>query len=114
MLGAVPDRYRAGAAVDGSALDVYFAMARGSAERAPLRMTKWFDTNYHYIVPEIGDTTEFRLERQQAGGRGPGGEGTGADHAPGVARAGHVPPALAECARQFRGLLAVESVGRRA
>ncbi len=61
LLGAVPDRYRAGAAVDGSSLDVYFAMARGSAQRAPLRMTKWFDTNYHYIVPEIGEATEFRL-----------------------------------------------------
>jgi 5-methyltetrahydropteroyltriglutamate--homocysteine methyltransferase len=61
LLGAVPDRYRAGAGGDGSALDVYFAMARGTDERAPLRMTKWFDTNYHYLVPEIGETTEFRL-----------------------------------------------------
>jgi 5-methyltetrahydropteroyltriglutamate--homocysteine methyltransferase len=54
MVGAVPERY-------GSGLDGYFAMARGTAGLAPLRMTKWFDTNYHYIVPEISDSTEFRL-----------------------------------------------------
>lgn len=38
-------------------LDEEFTLARGNAERAPLEMTKWFDTNYHYIVPEIGDDT---------------------------------------------------------
>jgi 5-methyltetrahydropteroyltriglutamate--homocysteine methyltransferase len=52
MLGAVPPRYR-------DAADPYFAMARGDAGHAPLRMTKWFDTNYHYIVPEIDDRTPF-------------------------------------------------------
>lgn len=31
----------------------YFALARGSADAAPLEMTKWFDTNYHYLVPEL-------------------------------------------------------------
>ncbi|AYG02306.1 5-methyltetrahydropteroyltriglutamate--homocysteine S-methyltransferase [Gryllotalpicola protaetiae] len=39
----------------------YFALARGDASRAPLEMTKWFDSNYHYLVPEIGPETEFRL-----------------------------------------------------
>lgn len=35
-------------------LDEEFALARGNSERAPLEMTKWFDTNYHYLVPEVG------------------------------------------------------------
>jgi 5-methyltetrahydropteroyltriglutamate--homocysteine methyltransferase len=34
-------------------LDAYFAAARGSADTPALEMTKWFDTNYHYIVPEL-------------------------------------------------------------
>jgi 5-methyltetrahydropteroyltriglutamate--homocysteine methyltransferase len=55
LLGAVPERYRA-------ADDPYFAMARGTEGLAPLRMTKWFDTNYHYIVPEIGPGTVFKLD----------------------------------------------------
>jgi 5-methyltetrahydropteroyltriglutamate--homocysteine methyltransferase len=55
LLGAVPDRYR-------DQPDPYFAMARGNAAVAPLRMTKWFNTNYHYIVPEIGPDTSFRLD----------------------------------------------------
>ncbi len=53
-LGAVPPRYDwDGEQVD---LDTYFAMARGdSGERSvtAMEMTKWFDTNYHYIVPEL-------------------------------------------------------------
>jgi 5-methyltetrahydropteroyltriglutamate--homocysteine methyltransferase len=55
LLGAVPSRYR-------DAADPYFAMARGTEGLAPLRMTKWFDTNYHYIVPEIGPDTVFKLD----------------------------------------------------
>ncbi|GAA3142329.1 hypothetical protein GCM10010466_36590 [Planomonospora alba] len=42
LLGAVPDRHRAG-----TDEDTCFAMARGTDGVAPLRMTKWFDTNYH-------------------------------------------------------------------
>ncbi|MBB5872934.1 5-methyltetrahydropteroyltriglutamate--homocysteine methyltransferase [Allocatelliglobosispora scoriae] len=57
LLGAVPARYRA--LPPG---DAYFAMARGTQGVAPLRMTKWFDTNYHYIVPEIDATSPFRLD----------------------------------------------------
>ncbi|WP_066934739.1 5-methyltetrahydropteroyltriglutamate--homocysteine S-methyltransferase [Microtetraspora fusca] len=56
LFDAVPERYR-GLPPE----DAYFAMARGAAGIAPLRMTKWFDTNYHYIVPEIGPDTAFRL-----------------------------------------------------
>ncbi|GGO20208.1 5-methyltetrahydropteroyltriglutamate--homocysteine S-methyltransferase [Microbispora bryophytorum] len=57
LLGAVPGRYR-----HDDDLATYFAMARGAEGIAPLRMTKWFDTNYHYIVPEIGPDTVFSLD----------------------------------------------------
>lgn len=57
LLGALPPRV-AGIADD---LDRYFAAARGNADVTPLEMTKWFDTNYHYLVPEIGPDTKFEL-----------------------------------------------------
>jgi 5-methyltetrahydropteroyltriglutamate--homocysteine methyltransferase len=57
MVGALPARV-AGIADD---LDRYFAAARGTDEIAPLEMTKWFDTNYHYLVPEVGSDTRFAL-----------------------------------------------------
>ncbi|MFM1727013.1 5-methyltetrahydropteroyltriglutamate--homocysteine S-methyltransferase [Prescottella soli] len=57
MLGALPERV-AGIADE---LDRYFAAARGNADVAPLEMTKWFDTNYHYLVPEITPATTFTL-----------------------------------------------------
>lgn len=60
MVGAVPERHRA--AVDADATDGYFAMARGTQEVAPLEMTKWFDTNYHYLVPELGPGTVFTAD----------------------------------------------------
>ncbi|UZF43006.1 5-methyltetrahydropteroyltriglutamate--homocysteine S-methyltransferase [Rhodococcus rhodochrous] len=58
MLGALPARV-AGIADD---LDRYFAAARGTDDITPLEMTKWFDTNYHYLVPEIGPDTVFELD----------------------------------------------------
>nr|WP_217169801.1 5-methyltetrahydropteroyltriglutamate--homocysteine S-methyltransferase [Streptomyces sp. AC512_CC834] len=60
MVGAVPERHRDAVAAD--ALDGYFAMARGTQDVAPLEMTKWFDTNYHYLVPELGPDTEFTAD----------------------------------------------------
>ncbi len=60
MVGAIPDRHRA--AVDADATDGYFAMARGTQDTAPLEMTKWFDTNYHYLVPELGPDTVFTAD----------------------------------------------------
>ncbi|MBX9638954.1 MAG: 5-methyltetrahydropteroyltriglutamate--homocysteine S-methyltransferase [Mycobacteriaceae bacterium] len=57
LLGALPARI--GGISD--ELDRYFAAARGNADVAPLEMTKWFDTNYHYLVPEIGPSTRFSL-----------------------------------------------------
>lgn len=56
LVDAVPERYR-----QLTGLDRYFAMARGVQDVPPLEMTKWFDTNYHYIVPELGTGTRFRL-----------------------------------------------------
>ncbi|GAA3487094.1 5-methyltetrahydropteroyltriglutamate--homocysteine S-methyltransferase [Streptomyces cremeus] len=63
MVGAVPARHRA--AVDADPLDGYFAMARGNQDVAPLEMTKWFDTNYHYLVPELGPDTVFTADSSQ-------------------------------------------------
>ncbi|MGW1126032.1 5-methyltetrahydropteroyltriglutamate--homocysteine S-methyltransferase [Streptomyces sp. NPDC002526] len=60
MVGAIPERHREAVAAD--ALDGYFAMARGTQDVAPLEMTKWFDTNYHYLVPELGPGTVFTAD----------------------------------------------------
>ena len=59
LVGAVPERFGASSGGD---LDLLFAMARGSADAQPLEMTKWFDTNYHYLVPELGPGTRFQLQ----------------------------------------------------
>lgn len=63
-LGAIPSRY-AEIAKTKSALDLYFAMARGSQKDGQdvvaMEMTKWFDTNYHYIVPEFTKNQSFHL-----------------------------------------------------
>lgn len=64
MVGAIPERFR----WDGGLVDhpLYFAMARGSLGEHPaaaLDMTKWFDTNYHYLAPELSADQPFRLTR---------------------------------------------------
>ena len=56
LLGAIPPRF---AGREG--LDLYFALARGDDKVGPAEMTKWFDTNYHYLVPEIGPDTPLRF-----------------------------------------------------
>ncbi|MDE0572051.1 5-methyltetrahydropteroyltriglutamate--homocysteine S-methyltransferase [Demequina sp. B12] len=60
--GAIPARFAdlrdANGGVD---LAGYSTIARGQGDKAPLEMTKWFDSNYHYLVPEIGPNTEFSL-----------------------------------------------------
>ncbi|WP_442944078.1 5-methyltetrahydropteroyltriglutamate--homocysteine S-methyltransferase [Nocardia sp. NBC_00508] len=61
LLGALPPRV-AGIA---DPLDRYFAAARGTDTVEPLEMTKWFDTNYHYLVPEIGPDTAFSLHPEK-------------------------------------------------
>ena len=61
-VGAIPERF-SGLADEHGAVDLagYFTIARGEGDRAPLEMTKWFDSNYHYLVPEIGPETKFQL-----------------------------------------------------
>lgn len=61
-VGAIPARFADLVDADG-ALDLagYFTIARGEGDKAPLEMTKWFDSNYHYLVPEIGPDTAFHL-----------------------------------------------------
>ena len=60
--GAVPSRFADLRQADGSVtLAGYSTIARGEGAKAPLEMTKWFDSNYHYLVPEIGPETEFTL-----------------------------------------------------
>ncbi len=63
LVGAVPPRY--GVRPGPVDLDTYFAMARGTQsaglDATAMEMTKWFDSNYHYIVPELTADTELRL-----------------------------------------------------
>ena len=56
LLGAIPPRF-----VGRQGLDLYFALARGDDKVGPEEMTKWFDTNYHYLVPEIGPDTPLHF-----------------------------------------------------
>lgn len=75
MFGIVPPRYD----YDGGdiPLELYFGMARGNSRATACEMTKWFNTNYHYIVPEIGRQTPrltenkplaaYRFAKEQAG-----------------------------------------------
>ena len=61
-VGAVPSRFASLVDANGRVdLAGYFTLARGEGDHAPLEMTKWFDSNYHYLVPEIGPETVFRL-----------------------------------------------------
>jgi len=61
-VGAIPTRFEDLREEDGTiGLPAYFTIARGEGDRAPLEMTKWFDSNYHYLVPEIGPETVFAL-----------------------------------------------------
>lgn len=47
-------------------MDLYFTMARGSKSAPAMEMTKWFDTNYHYIVPEFHAGQTFKLSSRKA------------------------------------------------
>jgi len=67
MLGVIPQRYNAVLTENAKnkEIDLYFAMARGyqkdGLDITAMEMTKWFDTNYHYIVPEFTANQQFRL-----------------------------------------------------
>ena len=75
-LGAAPARFRDLLNADG-ALDVegYFTLARGEGARPAMEMTKWLDSNYHYLVPEIDASTPHRLCRHRHRRPGPRGQG---------------------------------------
>ncbi len=60
MLGAVPKRFE-GLEKE----DLYFAMARGNDNAVAMEMTKWFNTNYHYIVPELSKEDNYALNAQK-------------------------------------------------
>ncbi|KAG7960317.1 hypothetical protein I3843_10G117200 [Carya illinoinensis] len=64
MLGAVPPRYNWNGGEIG--FDIYFSMARGNASVPAMEMTKWFDTNYHFIVPELGPEVKFSYASHKA------------------------------------------------
>jgi len=67
MLGVIPQRYTQVLSKnpDNSEIDLYFAMARGyqkdGLDITAMEMTKWFDTNYHYIVPEFTANQQFKI-----------------------------------------------------
>ena len=62
LFNIIPSRYKE---LNLSDLDTYFAMSRGyqgdHGDVRALAMKKWFNTNYHYMVPEIEDDTEIKL-----------------------------------------------------
>lgn len=58
LLGATPERFGTGSVTP----ERYFAMARNSKEQTAMEMTKWFDTNYHYLVPEWSAGLGFTVD----------------------------------------------------
>jgi len=57
MLGAIPERFK-----NLKDEQRYFAMARGNKDSVAMEMTKWFNTNYHYIVPELSSDDNYELD----------------------------------------------------
>lgn len=65
LFTAVPSRFSGSLDERGLLpLEGYFDLARGTTDQPALEMTKWFDTNYHYLVPEIGADTAFQLNTE--------------------------------------------------
>ncbi|AYJ77522.1 5-methyltetrahydropteroyltriglutamate--homocysteine S-methyltransferase [Aliarcobacter cryaerophilus] len=60
LLGVIPKRFQ-----HLKDEELYFAMARGNQDCVAMEMTKWFNTNYHYIVPEISKDTKFSLNSKK-------------------------------------------------
>ena len=58
LLGAIPSRFQD----ISDKMDRYFAMARGDKTHTAMEMTKWFNTNYHYIVPELSESDNLQLD----------------------------------------------------
>ncbi len=62
MLNAIPERFRN---IEDNT-ERYFAMARGNDSAVAMEMTKWFNTNYHYIVPELDENVNFQLSPEKS------------------------------------------------
>ena len=60
LIGAIPKRFQ-----HLKDEELYFAMARGNQDCVAMEMTKWLNTNYHYIVPEISKDTTFKLNSKK-------------------------------------------------
>jgi len=60
MLGAIPARFKGLRSEE-----LYFSMARGNQDAVAMEMTKWFNTNYHYIVPELSREDSYTLNAQK-------------------------------------------------
>ncbi|XP_075509562.1 5-methyltetrahydropteroyltriglutamate--homocysteine methyltransferase-like [Primulina tabacum] len=80
MLGAVPPRYNWNGGEIG--FSTYFSMARGNASVPAMEMTKWFDTNYHFIVPELGPDVKFSYASHKAVNEYKEAKGLGIDTVP--------------------------------
>jgi 5-methyltetrahydropteroyltriglutamate--homocysteine methyltransferase len=69
LFGAIPERFKKVFGENHQGLDLYFAMARGlqksGIDITALEMTKWFDTNYHYLVAEFSANQQFSLNAQK-------------------------------------------------
>ncbi len=107
LVGAVPERYGHDGGPVG--LDTYFAMARGrqadGVDVTAMEMTKWFDTNYHYIVPELGPDTRFSLSSEKPfDEHAEAMQELGIDTDPGAGRPGQLPAARQVGRRRRRGL----------
>ncbi len=61
ILNAIPEKYKD---IE-NCMDRYFAMARGDKNHKAMEMTKWFNTNYHYIVPEIDENMPFKAQTEK-------------------------------------------------
>jgi 5-methyltetrahydropteroyltriglutamate--homocysteine methyltransferase len=122
LVGAIPPRFGFDAA--NLSLEQYFQLARGNQQQPALEMTKWFDTNYHYLVPEWHADTRFAANPAACWptGRGAGTghpDQTGADRPAHPAVAGQMQgdfdrlqllPALLQCYAQLLQILAREGV----
>jgi 5-methyltetrahydropteroyltriglutamate--homocysteine methyltransferase len=60
LLGAIPKRFK-----NENEQTQYFSMARGNKDNVAMEMTKWFNTNYHYIVPELSNEDVYKLNCQK-------------------------------------------------
>ncbi len=92
-VGAVPTRFERVVKEGKVDLPGYFTIARGEGQDTPAEMTKWFDSNYHYLVPEIGPETDLHLASRRLVEQFARGEGRRLRDPAGHRRPRHVPAA---------------------